>query len=197
MNGFIAKEINNLKKLRLVAVGFLVLVNCSIIGFFVYLFYQAFSSREIKENFFTYIFPTIFYLQLVLALSFLPVIIIIYRRFKSIIKELTELNEEFVLHYQNYTRFVHRFFSTIPLYLISQKGLVVFMNFKTQLLPPNSINFIKIKRVNIGRFKRCTIYLYQYQTLKSKIIYHTSDPKETEYLKQNIHLINNNVRIED
>jgi len=197
MNQFLAKEIKNLKKLKSITLGFLFLVNCSIIGCFIYLFYQAYTSREIEEDFLTYIFPAVFYLQLVLALSFSPVIIIIYRRFKSIINQLTELNEEFVLHYQNYTRFIHRIFSTIPLYLISQKGLVVLMNFKTQLLPPNSINYIKIKRINMGRFRRCTVYLYQDQTLKSKIIYHNSSPLGVEYLKQNIHLINNNVRIED
>lgn len=198
MNEFIAKEIKNLKKLRLTAIGFLLLVNFAIIGTFVYLFYQAYSSKDIQENFITYIFPTVFYLQLVLGLSFLPIVIIIYKRFRSIINELIGLNEEFVIHYQNYTRFIHRLFTGIPLYLFSQKGLLVFMNFKTQLIPPDTINFIKIKRVDIGRFRRCTVYLYQDKTLISKITYHKSHPSEVDFLKQNTHLLNNvYVQIED
>ncbi|GGG49212.1 hypothetical protein [Epilithonimonas arachidiradicis] len=198
MNEFISKEIKNLKKLRLTAIGFLVLVNFAIIGCFVYLFYEVYVSRDIQENFISYIFPTVFYLQLVLALGFGPPIIIIHRRFRSVINELADLNDEFVIHYQNYIRLIQRLMTVIPLYLFSQKGLLVFMNFKTQLIHPNTINFIKIKRVNFGRFRRCSIYLYQDKTLISKITYHKSHPAEAEFLKQNTHLINKNgVRIED
>ncbi|UQB69540.1 hypothetical protein [Epilithonimonas zeae] len=198
MNEFINREIKNLKKLRLTAIGFLALINCVILGCFVYLFYQAYTSRDIQENFISYVFPTVLYLQLVLALCFVPLIVIIHRRFRSVMNELADLNDEFVIHYQNYIRFIQRLMTVIPLYLFSQKGLLVFMNFKTQLIPPNTINFIKIKRVNFGRFRKCSIYLYQDKTLISKITYHKSHPAEAEFLKQNTHLINKNgVRIED
>jgi len=198
MNEFITREIKNLKKLKLIAFAFLVLVNCVILGCFVYLFYKAYTSRNIQENFIRYVFPTVLYLQLVLALGFAPLIVVIHRRFRSVMNELADLNDEFVIHYQNYIRFIQRLMTVIPLYLFSQKGLLVFMNFKTQLIPPSTINFIKIKRVNFGRFRRCSIYLYQDKTLISKITYHKSHPAEAEFLKQNTHLINNNdVRIED
>lgn len=197
MQDFKTKEISNLKKLRAISIGFLLLINFSIVGFFVYGFYDVYSSRNLMGNFVTYIFPTVASLQLVLAFAFGPLIFIISKRFSSILKEIEDLNNEFTIHYQRYTNFIYKFFSVVPLYLISQKGLFIFRNFKTELLPPNSIKYVKIKNVNMGRFRRSFIDIYQNDGSKSIITYYKTYPREAEFFHDNIHLINDNARVEN
>jgi len=197
MKDFKTKELENLKKLRAISIGFLVVVNFIIIGFFLYGFYEVYKFRNLKENFITYVFPTVASIQLVLALAFGPVILIIFRRFASVLREIEELNDDFTFHYQRYTDFIYRAFSTVPLYLISQKGLFIFRNFKTELLPPNSIKYVKIKNINMGRFRRSLIDIYQNDGSKSRITYYTTYPRAAEFFHDNIHLINDNVRVEN
>ena len=197
MKDFKTKELQNLKKLRAIAIGFLVVVNFIIIGVFVYLFYDVYQSRNLTENFITYVFPTVASIQLVLALAFCPIILIIFRRFASVLREIEALNDDFTFHYQLYTDFIYRVFSTVPLFLISQKGLFIFRNFKTEFLPPNSIKYIKIKNANMGRFRRCYIDLYKNDGSKSRITYYTTYPRAAEFFHDNIHLINDNVRVEN
>ncbi|KFC20433.1 hypothetical protein [Chryseobacterium sp. FH1] len=194
---FKIKEISNLKKMRAISIGFLLLVNFSIVGFFVYGFYDVYRSRNLTGNFITYIFPTVASLQLVLAFAFGPLILIISKRFSSVLTELEDLNDEFTIHYQRYTHFTYKFLSVVPMYLISQKGLFIFRNFKTELLPPNSIKYVKIKNVNTGRFRRSFIDIYQNDSSKSRITYYTTYPREAEFFHDNIHLINDNVRVEN
>ena len=197
MQDFKIKEISNLKKLRAISIGFLMLVNFAIVGFFVYGFYDVYRSRNLTENFIAYIFPTLVSIQLVLAVGFGPLIFIISKRFSRVLKEIEDLNEEFTIHYQRYTNFIYKFFSVVPLYLISQKGLFIFRNFKTELLPPNAIKYVKIKNVNMGRFRRSFIDIYQNDGSKSRITYYTTYPREAEFFHDNIHLINDNVRVEN
>lgn len=197
MKDFKTKELKNLKKLRAIVIGFIVVVNFIIIGFFLYGFYEVYKFRNLKENFITYVFPTVASIQLVLALAFGPVILIIFRRFASVLREIEELNDDFTLHYQRYTDFIYRVFSTVPLYLISQKGLFIFRNLKTELLPPNSIKYVKIKNINMGRFRRSLIDIYQNDGSKSRITYYTTYPRAAEFFHDNIHLINDNVRVEN
>lgn len=197
MKDFKTQELENLKKLRATAIGFLLAVNFMIIGVFVYLFYNVYQSRNLTENFITYVFPTVASIQLVLSLAFGPVILIIFRRFASVLREIEALNDDFTFHYQRYTEFIYGVFSTVPLFLISQKGLFIFRNFKTELLPPNSIEFVKIKNVNMGRFRRCYIDLYKIDGSKSRITYYTTYPRAAEFLHDNIYLINDHVRVED
>lgn len=197
MKDFKTKELVKLKKLRAISIGFLLVVNFIIIGVFVYLFYSVYQSRKLTENFVNYIFPTVASIQLVLALAFGPLIIIIYRRFASVLKEIEDLNDAFTFHYQRYTEFVYRFFSTVPLYLISQKGLFIFRNFKTELIPPNSIKNVKIKNINMGRFRRSLIDMYLHDGSKSRITYYTTYPRAAEFFHDNIHLINDDVQIEN
>lgn len=197
MKDFKTKELENLKKLRAISIGFLVVVNFIIIGFFLYGFYEVYKFRNLKENFITYVFPTVASIQLVLALVLGPLIIIIFRRFSSVLNEIEDLNDDFTFHYQRYTEFIYRAFSTVPLYLISQKGLFIFRNLKTEFLPPNSIKYIKIKNINMGRFKRSLIDIYQSDGSKSRITYYTTYPRAAEFFHDNIHLINDNVRIEN
>ncbi|MNK82509.1 hypothetical protein D3C87_1022840 [compost metagenome] len=197
MQEFKTKEISNLKKLRAISIGFLMLVNFAIVGFFVYGFYDVYRSRNLTENFITYVFPTLISIQLVLAIGFGPLIFIIFKRFSSVLNEIEDLNDEFTIHYQRYTNFIYKFFSVVPLYLISQKGLFIFRNFKTELLPPNAIKYVKIKNVNMGRFRRSFIDIYQNDGSKSRITYYTTYPREAEFFHDNIHLINDNVRVEN
>lgn len=197
MQDFKIIEINNLKKLRAISIGFLMLVNFAIVGFFVYGFYDVYRSRNLTENFIAYVFPTLVSIQLVLAVGFGPLIFIIFSRFSSVLNEIEDLNDEFTIHYQRHTNFIYRFFSVVPLYLISHKGLFIFRNFKTELLPPNSIEYVKIKNVNMGRFRRSFIDIYQNDGAKSRITYYTTYPREVEFFHDNIHLINDNVRVEN
>lgn len=197
MQDFKIKEISNLKKLRAISIGFLMLVNFAIVGFFVYGFYDVYRSRNLTENFIAYIFPTLVSIQLVLAVGFGPLIFIISKRFSRVLKEIEVLNDEFTIHYQRYTNFIYKFFSVVPLYLISQKGLFIFRNFKTELLPPNAIKYVKIKNVNMGRFRRSLIDIYQNDGSKSRITYYTTYPREAEFFHDNIHLINDNVWVEN
>ena len=197
MQDFKIKEISNLKKLRAISIGFLMLVNFAIVGFFVYGFYDVYRSRNLTENFIAYIFPTLVSIQLVLAVGFGPLIFIISKRFSRVLKEIEDLNDEFTIHYQRYTNFIYKFFSVVPLYLISQKGLFIFRNFKTELLPPNAIKYVKIKNVNMGRFRRSFIDIYQNDGSKSRITYYTTYPREAEFFHDNIHLINDHVRVEN
>ena len=197
MQDFKIKEISNLKKLRAISIGFLMLVNFAIVGFFVYGFYDVYRSRNLTENFIAYIFPTLVSIQLVLAVGFGPLIFIISKSFSRVLKEIEDLNDEFTIHYQRYSNFIYKFFSVVPLYLISQKGLFIFRNFKTELLPPNAIKYVKIKNVNMGRFRRSFIDIYQNDGSKSRITYYTTYPREAEFFHDNIHLINDNVRVEN
>lgn len=197
MQDFKKKELKDLKKLRAVAIGFLVLVNFIIIGLFIYNFYDVYRSRSLKENFITYVFPTVTSIQLVLAFAFGPLIIIIFRRSASFLREIEALNDDFTFHYQRYTQFIYRLFPTVPLYLISQKGLFIFRNFKTELIPPNSIEYVEIKNINMGRFRRSLIDIYLNDGSKSRIIYYTTYPRAAEFFHDNIHLINDNVRVEN
>lgn len=197
MQDFKIKEISNLKKLRAISIGFLMLVNFAIVGFFVYFFYDVYRSRDLKENFAAYVFPTVASIQLVLAVGFVPLILIILKRFSRVLKEIENLNDEFTIHYQRYTNFIYKVFSVIPLYLISQKGLLIFRNFKTELLLPNSIKHVKIKNIKMGRFRRSLIDIYQNDGSKSRITYYTTYPREAEFFHDNIHLINDNVRVEN
>ena len=194
---FKTKEISNLKKFRAISIGFLVIVNFAIVGFFVYGFNDVYRSRNLTENFIIYVFPTLVSIQLVLAIGFGPLIFIIFKRFSSVLKEIEDLNNEFTIHYQRYTNFIYKFFSVVPLYLISQKGLFIFRNFKTELLLPNAIKYVKIKNVNMGRFRRSFIDIYQNDSSKSRITYYTTYPREAEFFHDNIHLINDNVRVEN
>ena len=197
MQNFKTTELKNLKKLRAISIGFLLLVNFAIVGFFVYIFYDVYRSRDLKENFVAYVYPTVASIQLVLAVGFVPLILIILKRFSRVLKEIEDLNEEFTIHYQRYTNFIYKVFSVIPLYLISQKGLLIFRNFKTELLLPNSIKYVKIKNVNMGRFRRSLIDIHQNDGSKSRITYYTTYPREAEFFHNNIHLINDNVRVEN
>lgn len=197
MQNFKNKELKNLRKLRTISIGFLVVINFIIIAVFVYMFYDVYQSRNLTENFITYVFPTVASIQLVLAPAFGPLIIIIFRRFTSVLKEIEDLNKEFSIHYQRYTQFIYSVFCAVPLYLISQKGLFIFRNFKTELLPPNSIKYVKIKNINMGRFRRSLIDIYQNDGSKSRITYYTKYPKAAEFFHDNIQLINHNVRVEN
>ena len=114
---FRTKEIKNLKKLRLIAILFLAFVNAGIIGFFLYMFYGAYSDKNVSESFISYISPTIFYLEFILILPLGGVSLLIYNRFNLFIKELEDLDDDYLLLYQQFTNNSYRVFAHIPLYL--------------------------------------------------------------------------------
>jgi len=197
MQKFKNSEIQNLKRLRLFSIGFLVTINILIIGFLAYVSYQVFESRDLKGSFIASVFPTLFGIQLVLAAAFSPLIFIISKRFRSAIREIRDLNADFTLLYQNYINMIGRPFPVIPKFLISQKGLFIFKNFRTHLLAPESISKIEIERVNLGRFgKKCHISFYEGNQFKTKITYDSTYPEESDFLTDHIHLINRDIIIQ-
>ena len=197
MQKFKNSEIQNLKRLRLFSIGFLVTINILIIGFLAYVSYQVFESRDLKGSFIASVFPTLFCIQLVLAAAFSPLIFIISKRFGSAIREIRDLNADFTLLYQNYITVVGRSFPAIPKFLISQKGLFIFKNFRRHLFLPDHISKIEIERVNLGRFgKKCHISFYEGNQFKTKITYDSTYPEEADFLTDHIHLINRDIIIQ-
>jgi hypothetical protein len=197
MQKFKNSEIQNLKRLRLLSIGFLVTINILIIGFLAYISYLVFESRNLKGSFIASVFPTLFAIQLVLAAAFSPLIFIISGRFGNAIREIRDLNADFILLYQNYITVVGRSFPAIPKFLISQKGLFIFKNFRTHLLPPDRISKIEIERVNLGRFgKKCHISFYEGNQFKTKITYDSTYTEEADFLTDHIHLINRDIIIQ-
>lgn len=195
---FRTKEIKNLKKLRLIAILFLAFVNAGIIGFFLYMFYGAYSDKNVSESFISYISPTIFYLEFILILPLGGVSLLIYNRFNLFIKELEDLDDDYLLLYQQFTNNSYRVFAHIPLYLISQKGLILVKNFKKVIIPAQNISDIIIKNVSLGRFgRRCYVSFFDANRHIDKITYHTSYPPEVDFLKQNIEALDINIRIQE
>lgn len=195
---FKTKEIKNLKKLRLITILFLALVNVGIIGFFLYMFYGAYSDRNVSESFISYISPTIFYLELILILTLGGVSLLVYNRFNLFIKELEDLDDDYFALYEQFANFSYRAFAHIPMYLISQKGLILIKNFKKVIIPADHISEIRIKNVNLGRFgSRCYVSFFNDNQRIDKITYHSTYPSEVEFLKQNIDALDINIRIQE
>ncbi|TCD12090.1 hypothetical protein EZ449_03470 [Pedobacter frigidisoli] len=197
MEYFIKKEIAKLQKLRIMNVIFLLTVNFSIVGLFIYFFNEVYRQRNLKENFISYILPTISYIQLILSLVILPLFLIVYKRF-GVLGELKVLNKDFSLLYEDYTNSVDRLFTTLPQYLISQKGLFVFKNFRKVFFPLQSISKIIIKNVNLGRFgRKCHIRFYENDVYKTQTTYSSIYPQEADFLKKKIKIINPSVIFEE
>jgi len=196
MENFKFNEIRNLKRLRLLSIAFLVILDVLIIGFLTYMSYRVFESRAMKDSFIASVFPTLMGVQVVLAAAFSPLMFIIAKRLGSAVCEIQDLDFDFTMLYQNYATTVGRFFPEVPQYLISQKGLFVFKNFKTHFFPPDSIDRIEIRRINLGRFgKKCHIRFYENNQFKTKITYESMHPKEADFLVDHIRRINRNITI--
>ncbi|MCL7987080.1 hypothetical protein M8998_03890 [Sphingobacterium sp. lm-10] len=195
---FIEHEIRNLRILRNSALCMLLLVDLLLVSLFIYAIYSVYQHRELQVPFLAYSFPTVLSLQGILLLVFAPLMWVIYNRFQFILVEIKNLNEEFALLYKEYCQQIPRFFSTPPQYLISQKGLLVFKNFKRFVFRPHAIQRIAIRRVNWGRFgKRCQVRIYQEDKLITSISYATLYPEEVDFLKQHIVFINRAIVVED
>ncbi|WP_300673325.1 hypothetical protein [Soonwooa sp.] len=196
---FRTKEIKNLKKLRLISILFLAFVNASIIGFFLYLFYDAYRDKNVSESFISYVSPTIFYLEFILIVPLGSVSLLIYNRFNLFIKELEDLDDDYLLLYQQFTNFSYRLFAHIPLYLISQKGLILVKNFKKIIIPAQSISVIKIyhSRIGGGGQSKCIVSIYHGNKNVDSITYYDAYPRSVDFLKENIDALDINIRIQE
>ena len=199
MVDFRNKEIKGLKKLRFFAIMFLVVVNVAILSFFLIAFYSVYKERNLTENFALYVLQTIAGIQMVLSVFFLPLYIILFKRFSWAIKEIKDLNSEYIALYKNYTTSVDRPFPNIPEFIISQKGLVIIKNFKCIILTEQNLSRISIKRIRLGvRMRKCIVKFYDHDDLlTTTIVYYSLHPKKVEFLKNNIHLVHEYVIIED
>ncbi|MFN3020284.1 hypothetical protein ACK1KB_04755 [Chryseobacterium sp. TY3] len=195
---FKIKEIKNLKKLRLITILFLALVNAGIIGFFLYMFYSVYRDKNVSESFFSYISPTIFYLEFVLILPLGGVSLLVNNRFNLFITELEDLDDDYFALYERFANYSFRAFAHIPLYLMSQKGLILIKNFKKIIIPAHLISEIRIKNVNLGRVgSRCYVSFFNGNQRIDKITYQSTHPPEVKFLKQNIDKLNINIRIQE
>lgn len=197
LEGFRINEIKNLKKLRFSVYLFLVIINLGVITFFIYSFYSVYSERNIQENFIYYVGKTILEIQsiLILPLGFLA--IIIYRRFHRTINEINNLNEEYLKCYYDYVHCIKRFFTGIPPYLFTQKGLIIQNNLSQEIYPSNSIDRLKIKIVSRGHLPRNQIIIYQNNKKKTSLIFIGFETKRLEHIKTNVKKENPFVIIEE
>lgn len=196
MKHFINIEIQNLRTLRKIVLSILLLINFGLLGFFIYSMYDAYQDRNLPLGFLSYSLPTILYIQLALALLFAALIWIIHRRFRFILFEMNDLKEEYAMLYQDYCNSVPRMFSTLPQYLFSQKGLLVFNNLKRVTILPKSIESISIRRMDMGRFgKKCDVQILESNSRTTKMSFASIYPEEVEFLKQHIRLVNTRIAI--
>lgn len=195
---FIEQECRNLRKLKHITLSILLLVDVLLLTFFIYVFYGAYQDRGLQMSFLAYSFKTIFIIQIILSLAFVPLMWMIHSRFQFILFEIKDLKDEYAVLYKEYCNYVPRFFAMLPQYLLSQKGLLVFKNRKRIIFKPDSIQKISIRRINLGRFgKKCNVYIYQNNNLATSLSYASLYPAEVEFLKQHIRLINRSITIED
>lgn len=190
-------EIRNIKKLRAVAWLFLIISNLSIMAFFLYGFYSVYAERNIQESFIYYTGKTILAIQaiLILPLGFLG--IIFYRRFYYAIKEIANLNEEYLQCYYDYVHSIERAFTGIPPYLFTQNGLIIQNNFSQEIYPANSIDRLTIKIVSRGNLPRNHIIFYQNSKKKSSLTFIGFQTKRLEHIKKNVKKDNPFVIIEE
>ena len=159
---FIENEISKLIKLRFVSVFIIVFINCSILLFFSYQFYQTFQQRNISGDFLSFAGLTLVSIQILFSLIFIPLLVIIFKRFNFAIKNLKDCNEDFANLYKQYCSCRPRLFSEIPKYILNQFGLNINGNLKRITLNKKDFNAIKIRRINLGKYgKKCRIQFYQ------------------------------------
>ncbi len=195
---FLQKQFKGLWRLELGAFLFLFFVNIGIISFFLYLFYDVYKSREIRQNFILYVLPTIASLQFILLIFLGPIALIFHLRFRFLRKQLRELDSKYLTIYEGYTKIAIRKFAHIPNYLFSQKGLIVIGNFKKLILNENQFDELKIQRVNYGKYgKKCIVKVYKNQQLITNMVFSRHYPEEVEYLIENINSIYPFVKIND
>ena len=191
-------EIRNLIKLRIIALLVLAALNFLILGIFLTAFYSVYQERNLGVNFVSYVLPTIAGIQGVLLLFFAPLSIVIFNRFERAINEIFDLDDYYLALYKKYTLKITRPFSTIPDFLFSQKGLLVNTNTKVVVLTKSNFNTVKIRKVDLGRFgKKCYVYFYHNELLRTKIIYNSHNPDEVGFLKEHINLVNDAVLFEE
>ena len=201
MTPHIQKEIRNLKKLRAVAVGFIVLVILGVVGAFAYAFHTVYVGRAIAENFLLYAGPTLFSIAGMLLVATSPLFFIIYQKFRLATAELAHLTPHFAQVYEDYCAFVDRPFTAVPQYIISQKGLLLINNMGLKTLSGADYNQIKVRRANLGRAgKRCTVTFCQNSKKVAVITYLKHDtlyPGEVTFLLDYIRRNQPHIEIKD
>lgn len=194
---FRQKEIKSLKKFRLSAWMLLILVDLGIIFFFLYGFYSTYIERGIATSFIAYVMPTIFAIQCILTLAFGLVGLFIYYRFRYAIREINNLNEEYLNRYWKYVYSIDRAFAGIPPYIFTQRGMVVLSNFGQVLYPPNSIDKLTVTIVTSGGMPRNIIKIYQNNKVTSSLNFLGFQTRRLEFLKTNVRYENPRAVIEE
>ncbi|OPB94580.1 hypothetical protein [Elizabethkingia ursingii] len=143
-------EIKKLRQLRNTIYIALIILNCSILFFFIYNFYVAYNSRSITEShFLPYILPTVLSIQVVLLLAVGPLIYITYKRFRSFIGILRNLDKEYITLYQIYISKIARVWAGIPPYIFTKEGFIILRTFGNRIIPYQQIIGISTKTIQI------------------------------------------------
>lgn len=196
MDTFIKSEIKNLKKLRRFVTIALCCLNFAILLFFIYNFYETYSAKNLNENFLSYSGKTLIQLEMWILLPLCFIFLILNRRINFVIAQLRDLNGFFSELYQEYCECKPRFFSEIPKYIISQKGLIINNNWRQRTLLENDYDRINIRRINLGRFgRKCIVQIFQNNNKVTSIKYERLYPEEVDFLIENIRSIKSDISI--
>ncbi|PUB34360.1 hypothetical protein C8J95_10224 [Elizabethkingia sp. YR214] len=143
-------EIKKLKQLRNTIYIALVILNCSILFFFIYNFHAAYNSRSITEpHFIPYILTTILSIQAILLLAIGPLIYMTYKRFGSFMDILRSMDKEYIMLYQIYISKIARVWAGIPPYIFTKDGFIIFRTFRNKRIPYQQVTRISTKTIEI------------------------------------------------
>ncbi|MCL1668566.1 hypothetical protein M2T82_10880 [Elizabethkingia ursingii] len=143
-------EIKKLKQLRNTVYIVLVVLNFSILFFFIYNFHVAYTSRNItKPSFTPYILPIVLSIQAILLLAIGPLIYITYKRFRSFIGILRSLDKEYIMLYQIYISKIARAWAGIPPYIFTKDGFIILRTFGNKIIPYQQIICISTRTIQI------------------------------------------------
>gem|GEM_PF-1902682 len=152
MKDFRTSEMKKLRQTRNVMIVFLLMVNLSVLSFFVYMFYSVYTERQISEpSFPAYILPTISYIQVILSLTIGPLIWIGYRRFRRFTDLLKALDQEHMALYESYIKRLMRIAGAgIAPYVFTADKLIVPGLLSDKEIPYNAIVTVKVSRIWSG-----------------------------------------------
>ncbi|CAM3687989.1 hypothetical protein ELOC111193_16680 [Elizabethkingia occulta] len=143
-------EIKKLKQFRNTIYIALIGLDCGILFFFIYNFHIAYTNRNItKPSFIPYILSTVLSIQAILLLAIGPLIYITYKRFKTFIVILRNLDKEYIILYQLYISKIVRVWAGIPPYLFVKDGFTILRTFGNKTIPYQQIIRISTKTIKI------------------------------------------------
>ncbi|MCL1664577.1 hypothetical protein M2T78_09970 [Elizabethkingia ursingii] len=143
-------EIKKLKQLKNTVYIALIVLNFGIIFFFIYNFHIVYTSRNTtKPSFIPYILPTVLSIQAILLLAIGPLIYITYKRFKTFMSILRNLDKEYMTLYQIYISKIARVWAGIPPYIFTKDGFIILRTFGNKIIPYQQIINTSSKTIKI------------------------------------------------